>query len=346
MNTTYDLLFVTHLPAFYKVNLYNQIAKKCRVFVIFISGSSEIRTRDFTQAAFEFDYCILNHEHFEKRNKIKSLFQLWKIIHAITFRKLIVGGWDLLEFWALALLSPKSKNFMALESSLYDSCLNGYRAFVKKLFLRRMSLVLSSGQPHQALLAALHYPGKIKTTLGVGIFNYQKNDNNKKTFSGKFLYVGRLAVEKNLKILLEVFATRPELSLTIIGQGPLRAELEALKTPNVHLRGHISNDLLFHEYASHDVFILPSLKEPWGLVIEEALYYGLPVIASEYVGCAQDLIVNQHAGVLFSPHDIASLSQAMKKVQENYQELINNIALINFKARDQHQVQQYIEALS
>jgi glycosyltransferase involved in cell wall biosynthesis len=167
-----------------------------------------------------------------------------------------------------------------------------------------------------------------------------------KHFSGKFLYVGRLAPEKNLIWLLEVFSKNPQWHLTIIGQGPLQKELESLKSDNVTIRGHIPNELLAREYQQHDIFILPSLREPWGLVVEEALFYGLPVIASNQVGCAQDLIANLKTGALFSVTDSNSLTQALHWTIENYQACVEKVAQVDFHARDAYQVQQYIEAQS
>ncbi len=53
--------------------------------------------------------------------------------------------------------------------------------------------------------------------------------------------------------------------------------------------------------------MLPSLREPWGIVVNEALAYGCPVIASERCGCAPELINNVTTGICFKPDDAASL---------------------------------------
>jgi glycosyltransferase involved in cell wall biosynthesis len=346
MKPKYDYLFVTHLPAFYKVNLYNLIAKQCRVFVIFIAKSSRIRAPDFTKCQFDFDYCILNQKDFEKRKVIPSLFRLWKLLQTFHFHKMVVGGWDLAEYWFLVCLFRRKKNLLALESSVFESATKGMRSVIKKLFLSRICLVFSSGEGHIALLNALSYTGNVKKTLGVGIFNYHPKMKAKKHFEGKFLYVGRLAAEKNLLMLVAVFAQLPQFSLTLVGSGPLFAQLEILKTPNVTLTGHVPNELLTQEYQQHNVFILPSLREPWGLVIEEALYHGLPVIVSDQVGCAKDIVSHWQTGILFSPYDDTDLRQAILSIQENYDDLIDKIDKIDFEARDAYQVQQYVESLS
>lgn len=343
MSKEYDTVFVTHLPAFYKVNLYNELAKQARVFVIFIASASVIRAKDFTPHNFAFDYCILNEGAFETRSRASSLWRLYQLLKTLTYRQIIVGGWDLWEFWLIALLSPQKRNALACESSVYESRITGLAGWLKRTFLKRMHLAYCSGKPQKALLKALSFDGVTKETLGVGIFNYAATPTRKpKAFSGKFLYVGRLSPEKNLISLVNLFAHYPQYQLTLIGQGPLHATLQANVPSNVTLVGHVPNETLSSWYQSHDIFILPSLKEPWGLVVEEALFYGLPVIASENVGCAQDFINHYQVGKLFSPNNEKSFSEALKWCANNYQQLLDNVQKIDFQARDVWQVKQYL----
>jgi len=342
----YDYLFVTHLPAFYKINLYNEIAKHCSVFVIFVGKTSTIRTPDFTPENFTFDHGFLNEAAFETRSIVASLLQLKKMLSKIRYRKIVVGGWDLWEFWALVFCHVKAMNALALESSIVESKTQGIRGWVKKRFLSRISTVFMSGEPHAALLKALQFTGKTQKTLGVGIFNYGLTPKRSKPFSGKFLYVGRLAPEKNLVRLLEVFKQLPQYALSVVGQGPLLEQLQAMKPHNVHLQGHVPNDQLSSWYQQHDVFILPSLYEPWGLVVEEALYHGLPVIASSHVGCALDLVQNNDVGVLCDPQASHTLLEAIHTVVQRFEVLCHNALKLDFKARDDLQVRQYLEALS
>ena len=65
-------------------------------------------------------------------------------------------------------------------------------------------------------------------------------------------------------------------------------------------------------YAMADVFVLPSADEPWGLVINEAMGSGLPIVASERVGAAADLIRPGYNGFRFPPGDRAALAQALR----------------------------------
>lgn len=346
MKPIYDVVFVTHLPAFYKVNLYREIAKHCRVFVIYIASGSAIRTSDFVATTDSFDYCVLNDGAFETRSIMSSLWRLFKIMRSIRARLVVLGGWDLAEFWALACFSNKKNNALALESTIYDSQYRGLKSMIKRRFLTRMSVVFASGSPHRALLKSLHYKGRILTTLGVGIFHYdQKIIKQPHPFSGKFLFVGRLSSEKNIKRLVDVFRQLSQFSLTIVGQGPLAETLQSQCPPNVHLLGHVPNAKLGACYSEHDILILPSLKEPWGLVVEEALYYGLPVIASQRVGCALDWIEHYQVGKVFDPLNNHAIEEAILWSASHYPLLVDQLKRVNFSLRDCAQVRKYLEAL-
>ena len=256
------------------------------------------------------------------------------------------------------LSSPKERNALALESSCYESKTHGWQGCLKKCFLSRIATVFYSGIPHAQLLDLLKYKGKIKKTLGVGIFHREKDpyqqtervtqrptNDTHTSFRGKFLFVGRCAPEKNVGILLSAFAACPDFTLTIVGDGPLKETWMKQAPANVHFRGHVSNETLPSVYQSHDVFVLPSLKEPWGLVVEEALHYGLPVLASNKVGCGLDWIVPFQVGKLFDPTQVDDLKAALDWMAENYTALKHHVNTIDFKARDQHQVQQYVECV-
>ncbi|WP_340119642.1 glycosyltransferase family 1 protein [Pelagibius sp. 7325] len=89
------------------------------------------------------------------------------------------------------------------------------------------------------------------------------------------LYVGRVAVEKNIKAFLEL---KLEGSKVVVGDGPQRAELQA-QFPEVYFAGAKQGEELASYYASGDVFVFPSRTDTFGLVMLEAMASGLPVAA-------------------------------------------------------------------
>lgn len=347
----FDYVFVTHLPSFYKINLYNQLAKTHRVFVIFIGQASVSRTNDFTEQEKNFDFVILNTGAFEGRSVFKSLSMLWQLLAKLHYQRIIVGGWDLPEYWLIALLKTKRKNYLALESSIFESHTIGSKALIKKFFLKRMNGVFYSGIPHRQLLESLNYQGEMIQTGGVGLMHMaqtftDKSVENEHLERNRFLYVGRFASEKNIELLLQVFKKFPHYQLTLVGDGPLREKINQAKTDNIRVLGHVHYQALAEVYRQHDIFILPSLKEPWGLVVEEALFYGLPVIASQHVGASMDMIEAYRVGRLFNPVSALDFENAIKWTIENYTALRENISKIDFHARATQQVESYTKTLA
>lgn len=127
------------------------------------------------------------------------------------------------------------------------------------------------------------------------------------------LFAGKLIEKKQPLLLIEAFARvrreRP-CALLIAGDGPLRGAAERLAArigvPDVHFAGFLNQSELPEAYAAADVFVLPSkLHETWGLVVNEAMNFGLPVVVSDKAGCAADL-VRHGANGLVVPHDSAA----------------------------------------
>ncbi len=136
----------------------------------------------------------------------------------------------------------------------------------------------------------------------------------------RFTYVGRLAIEKGINDLLEAFAAvHAKVSnarLDLVGAGPLRTELVArvseLKLEHVvSFLGAKNIDEFAELFIESTALVLPSHSEPWGLVVNEAMSYGCPVVVSNVCGCAPDLVVDGVTGYSFEVGDVEALSRAM-----------------------------------
>lgn len=140
-----------------------------------------------------------------------------------------------------------------------------------------------------------------------------------------FLYVGRLAEEKNvsglLKSWLEYRQQGGSWPLMLVGDGPERKHLEAAAQASpfgneVSFPGLKSSHELLPFYARAGCFILPSTREPWGLVVNEAMASGLPVIVSKRCGCAIDLVHEGLNGFTFDPEQGAELVTHMLTIEQ------------------------------
>ena len=144
----------------------------------------------------------------------------------------------------------------------------------------------------------------------------------------RFLYVGRLAAEKGLDSLLQAFAqARGALpagaELVLVGAGPERDTLLAQAATlqlggAVRFAGAMDAAALSHEYARASALVLPSTREPWGLVANEALHHGCPVIVSEVCGCRPDLVRDGVTGLAFAAGDVAALAQRLQQALHDF----------------------------
>jgi glycosyltransferase involved in cell wall biosynthesis len=105
----------------------------------------------------------------------------------------------------------------------------------------------------------------------------------------------------------------------VVGTGVLEKtmidEVQAKKVPRVVLAGFLDQSRLPRAYAVADVFVLPSkLHETWGLVVNEAMNFSLPVVVSEKVGSAVDLVIPGANGYVVSADDVSELAGALEKL--------------------------------
>ncbi|EPC04341.1 hypothetical protein L861_03205 [Litchfieldella anticariensis FP35 = DSM 16096] len=126
------------------------------------------------------------------------------------------------------------------------------------------------------------------------------------------LYVGRLASEKNLDLLVDTLQAmqeaQPDLATVLVGDGPLRASLQR-RLPEAIFTGFIDHDALARHYASAEVFIFPSLSETYGNVVAEAMASGLGIVAFDYAA-ANEWIDNGQHGVTVACGDTSAFITA------------------------------------
>lgn len=335
-----DILILNNCPSFYKINLYKELAKHRKIFVVFSGLSDQVVYKIKFEA--NFDYIILNEFQVEKRNVIKDLCRIWKIYRKIKPAKVIYGGYIFLEYLFLAVVLPKQKNVLQTESGM-ESSLSGIKFYLKKMILKRFQIALASGSIHAKVLRKMGFSGEIKITHGVGMINKTQIDSSSKiqNQTPKFLYVGRLIELKNLLTLIKVF-NENGLPLTIVGTGLLELELKNMAKPNISFLGKVANEKLGSIYNKHDVLILPSFSEPWGLVLEEALHHDCALLVSNRVSSHPELIVQPQTGVVFDPYSPDSMKEAIIEIQSKLEFFKNNAKKFTIEEKDKHQVSTYI----
>lgn len=135
------------------------------------------------------------------------------------------------------------------------------------------------------------------------------------------LFVGRFIECKGIWELVRAFRNltlilgKENIKLHLVGDGELYLDIYKMinkeKLYNVQMYGFLQNEELYEQYNNADIFILPSYYETWGLVLNEAMNFRLPIIATNTIGAANEIIKNGINGILVDPKNVSHLSDAM-----------------------------------
>ena len=167
----------------------------------------------------------------------------------------------------------------------------------------------------------------------------------------RLLYVGRLSEEKSLETLLyslgEVNKEGYLAHLTVVGSGP---QLESLKrlsetlSINVEFAGFVQQDGLKPYFMQSDIFVLPSASEPWGLVVNEAMEFCLPLILSSHVGCSPVLLKEGVNGFQFPAGDHKRLANCIIRIASN-SHLAEEMGLESKRLVQEHSIDQWCDCV-
>jgi glycosyltransferase involved in cell wall biosynthesis len=249
----------------------------------------------------------------------------------------VEGLWDLQAVAALfdyLRAQPRTKVVLWSETTEWDRPRGVWREGVKKLILSQFDGALVAGSAHGQYLQKL---GLVGDRIGVAggcvdnAFFHERAEQLRHSGEGRrdvgtanpyFLFVGRLVPAKNVRGLLAAYARYRRFAhgpwdLVIVGDGHEASALRALAAEvcpeGVVFAGLQQVDEIVNFYAHASCFVLPSIFEPWGLVVNEAMACGTPVLVSDRCGCAHELVQDHVSGFTFNPLDTAELAAAMEQ---------------------------------
>jgi glycosyltransferase involved in cell wall biosynthesis len=252
------------------------------------------------------------------------------------FDAILIGGYNHLTMW-MAMLYATSRRipwFLMCESHLRSNR-SGWKQRLKRPILRWImkraagclptgrwssEFVCHYGADPKALTLLPNVPDVVALHSRVADLRHTDDASDLGDMAGRpmVLFVGRLIPKKRAELVIRAFHEIHEHStaiLTIVGDGPLRPELEILVDElglrgRVHFAGFVEPDEVARWYARATVFVLPS-SETWGVVVIEALAAGVPVIVSDEVGCQVDTVIDPALGTVVPARDQAALRDAL-----------------------------------
>lgn len=274
---------------------------------------------------------------WQRAGQRRLAIKLWKTLSRISPSVVLVPGYYTLPAIAAALWAKLHgrQSVLMTESTAGDHVRVWWKEKAKALLIRTLfDWAISGGTAHRRYLEELGFPMdhvmRFYDVVDNSYFQTKSSELRSRPaaeFSlppGYFLYIGRLSEEKNVHGLLEEWNNYRQAGgawpLVIVGSGPALGDLQqrASQSPfvaDIHFAGHKGLRELPIFYAFARCFVLPSTREPWGLVVNEAMAAGLPVIVSSRCGCSEDLVEPARNGFVFDPAKAGDLARCLHQME-------------------------------
>lgn len=335
------MVLITELIAPYRIPVFNALARREEIdlHVVFLSrtDSSQRQWRVYEEE-IQFSYEVLP----SWRRRVGKFNVLLNRGMAESLRKfapdvIVCGGYNYVSSWqALRWAKRHRVPFVLWSESTGQDSRNKHAPmeFLKSQFVKSCDGFVVPGQSAREYLLSLGVrtedisvaPNAVDTALfasAVGPVRQRETQLRAQLAlpNRYLLFVGRLVRSKGVLDLLQAYerlspALRKQVSMVFAGEGAMRAELELrardIHPGRVHFAGFVHREDLATYYGLAECFVFPTRTDPWGLVVNEAMACGLPVICTRVAGCAADLV--HENGRLVSVGDVAELSSAMEEI--------------------------------
>lgn len=339
---------ITEIIAPYRLPVFNCLATSTTVepHVVFLSETDpSLREWRVYRDEIRFPYYVL--PNWRRRLFAYNFLLNWgleRYLEKISPDLVICGGYSYLASWQTARWCDRHAVPLALwsESTNRDHR-RGHSAveFLKRQFLRNCGAFVVPGRPAFDYLLSFGIPGEAIVTAPNAVDNHffgqfaRKVRTNPPLYRAHyglperfFLYSGRLTKSKGVFDALDAYASLPrdlrsEVGLVFAGNGAAQPELKrrakSLHSGHVQFAGFVHREDLPAFYALADMLIFPTHSDPWGLVVNEAMACGLPIITTSVAGCASDLVENGSNGFVVEAGAVNQLASAMALLARNHE---------------------------
>jgi glycosyltransferase involved in cell wall biosynthesis len=334
------LVLLTEIIAPYRIPVFNALARRVGIdlHVIFLAETDEtLRQWRVYKDEIKFTYQVLPSRRW-RFGKTKVLLNrgMRKALKELRPDVVLGGGYSYAAGWQALWWANRHRVPFVLwsESNRHDA--RQGRALVewlKRFFLRHCSGFVVPGRASFEYLTLLGVAPELISMAPNAVDNvfFAKHSELARSEDAArrgelnlpkryILFVGRLVEEKGIFDLLEAYARlddglRTEVGLVFVGDGVSMNELmrraAQIRPGNVSFPGFLQREGLATLYGLADALILPTHSDPWGLVVNEAMACGLPIIVSDVAGCAPDLVENGWNGYVVPSHDRTQLLLAL-----------------------------------
>ncbi len=330
-----DLLWVTNVPTPYRAPLWAALGEQHDLTVALLADSEPNRSWSVDLDRGRYSVVSLQAHPLTHSGDSTIYAPSRQLLKLITRRPrtMVLDGWESPAFmaarwWAHALGVPVIASYRStLSTHRFDS---GPVPVLRRWFFRGADLVLTAGQASTDAVRAMGVP-LTRIVEGFNTVDVERFSLGAAQFRSAhpvrtghhFLYVGQFIRRKNVAALIRAFAAmRDEAdTLTLVGDGPLEAELRALscglELENAfNFLGNLNGDDLVAAYGAANTLVLPSTEEVWGLVVNEGLAAGLHAVVS--TACGVTPSIANMPGVIPAEPSVQGLEEALRYSRDTW----------------------------
>ena len=329
------ILFVTNLPSPYRVDFFNELSNYCLLTVLYERHSSAERDEAWVnkeKRKFNEIYADLkplgvdSSIGFDLVNKIKNL----------AYDRIIMSGYSSPSV-ILAIIYCRLKNIpyiMEDDGGLFSEKQERFSSLKKMLLKKTRAYFTTTDQNVEMLIRLGVKKSKIYKYPFSSVLKEDIKKNSSLVLEKEYikkklnisedkiiLTVGQFIYRKGFDVLLNAVSNiKSDYGVYIIGGNPTeeyKRIIKEKKLKNIHFIGFQTKNELKNFYAIADIFVLPTREDIWGLVINEAMSYGLPIITTYKCGAGLEMIENGKNGFLVDVGDEKMLAQKIIYLLEN-----------------------------
>lgn len=343
------VLYFTNIPVPYRMDFFNELGELCDLTVLMETEVANKLNSEWMKdhSVKTFKYVVLPKIGKESRTRINYGYS--RIIKSGNFDVIVVGTYYSLSAMLFITYLKLHKISFILNSD--GGFIKPDNVFMKKLkttLISSAKMYISTGNGTSKYLEnygadskeiyIIPFTSLRKADLIERVLNVEEKHKIRESLlvpeRKMIVFVGQFIYRKGVEVLLKALANcDKEMGVYIIGGEPTEQYKElaaASGNRNIHFISFLKKDILLKYYQAADLFVLPTREDIWGLVVNEAMGMGLPVISTERCLAALELVSNGMSGWIVPVDNVQELAKAIERSYEDE----NKLHLMQSRALD------------
>ena len=323
------VLFLTNIPSPYRVDFFNELGKYCSLTVLFEKGFSNERDDSWKKYSFDnFNGIFLKGKSIKTDSAV--CFEVINHLKNNSYDKIICTNFSTITgMLAISYMRAKKIPYFLESDGGFAGSGRGIKEFIKKYFIKGACGYFSTAKEHDKYYLTygakkdklIRYPFtalKSEDILETAPTKEEKAEYKKELGIEEekvILSVGQFIHRKGFDVLLSAAKKLPsDCGIYIVGGEPTEEYIslkESFGLKNIHFVGFKLKEELKKYYKAADLFVLPTRMDIWGLVINEAMAAGLPVVTTNKCIAGLELVENGVNGYIAPINDPESLAEGI-----------------------------------